>query len=132
MELIKAGPQGLSFGDSTLASKTKQDGFDYQGSVYKVKTYRDITKLERNESFVYESVPGTEVSDFVQDEAGVSFSVRGPEDAQITVGLDDDTAYDVFVNGKEAGRMTTGLGGKLSVSVSLGDGVTSVIEIKRA
>lgn len=27
--------------------------------MYKVKTYNEITKLERNDMFVYESVPGT-------------------------------------------------------------------------
>ena len=39
--------------------------------------------------------------------------------AQITVGLDDDTEYEVFVDGKSVGTMTTGLGGKLSLSVEL-------------
>ena len=29
--------------------------------MYKVKTFREITKLERNDLFVYESVPGTAV-----------------------------------------------------------------------
>ncbi len=30
----------------------------------RVKTYHEITKLERNGSFVYESVPGTAVEHF--------------------------------------------------------------------
>ena len=30
-----------------------------QGDLYKVKTFKEITKLERNGMFVYESVPGT-------------------------------------------------------------------------
>ena len=52
---------GLSFGDYTLDSKTKLDGFEYQGDLYKVKTFQEITKLEKNGMFVYESVPGTAV-----------------------------------------------------------------------
>ena len=38
-ELIKSEADGtLSFGDYTLDSKTKLDGFEYQGDLYKVKT----------------------------------------------------------------------------------------------
>ena len=35
--------------------------------MYKVKTFKEITKLERNGMFVYESVPGTAVFDLKQD-----------------------------------------------------------------
>ena len=38
------------------------------GDMYKVKTFKEITKLERNGMFVYESVPGTAVFDLAQDE----------------------------------------------------------------
>ena len=59
-EIIAVTDGALSFGDSSLETKTKQDGFEYKGDIYKVKTYKDITKLERNEMFLYESVPGTD------------------------------------------------------------------------
>lgn len=36
----------------------------HDGDLYKVKTFKEITKLERNGMFVYESVPGTAVTDF--------------------------------------------------------------------
>ena len=49
------------------------------------KTFKEITKLERNGMFVYESVPGTAVFDLAQDGSQMSFRVEGPEDAQITV-----------------------------------------------
>lgn len=64
-ELLRAENDGtLSFGDYTLGSKTKLDGFEFQGDIYKVKTFSEITKLEKNEMFVYESVPGTAVTNF--------------------------------------------------------------------
>ena len=64
-ELLRAEADGtLSFGDYTLASKTKLDGFEFQGDIYKVKTFREITKLEKNGMFSYESVPGTAVEHF--------------------------------------------------------------------
>ena len=64
-ELIRAGVnETLEFGDYTLDQKAKLDGFDFQGNLYKVKTFAGITKLERDGMFVYESVPGTAVKDF--------------------------------------------------------------------
>ena len=58
-ELLRAEADGtLSFGDFTLGSKTKKDNFEFEGDIYKVKTFSEITKLEKNGMFVYESVPG--------------------------------------------------------------------------
>lgn len=75
-ELLRAEADGaLGFGDYTLSSKTKLDGFEFQGDVYKVKTFSEITKLEKNGMFVYESVPGTAVEDFKASEREVSFKV---------------------------------------------------------
>lgn len=108
---------GLSFGDYTLDSKTKLDGFEFQGDLYKVKTFKEITKLEKNEMFAYESVPGTSVENFKVTEAGVSFKVYGAEGAQFTVGLAEESLYEVYVNGESVGQMKTNLSGKLSASV---------------
>lgn len=95
------------------------DGFEHAGDILKVKTFHEMTKLEKNGLFLYESVPGTSVLNFAEKEDGVEFVVEGDEDAQITIGLTDDTEYEVFVDGISTGTMTTGLGGKLSLSVEL-------------
>lgn len=122
-ELIrKESDNTISFGDYTLDKKTKLDNFEYQGDLYKVKTFGEITKLEKNGSFVYESVPGTAVEHLKETEKGMEFKVEGPEDAQITVGLEADTEYEVYVGGGDAGNMKTNLGGKLSLSVELDAG----------
>ena len=119
-ELIRVeNENGLSFGDYTLNAKKKVSDFEFHGDMYKVKTYRDITKLEKNELFVYESVPGTAVTNFTEDENTVSFTVEGPEDAQITLELAEETEYEIDIDGKSAGTMKTNLGGKLSLSVEL-------------
>lgn len=94
--------------------------------MYKVKTFSQITKLEKNGTFVYESVPGTAVFNMLQDGNQMSFSVEGPEDAQITVEMEGDTEYEIFLNGATAGRMKTNLGGKLSFSVELGEATVQV------
>ena len=119
-ELFRTEANGtLSFGDYTLGAKAKLDNYDFNGDKYKVKTFKEITKLERNGLFVYESVPGTAVTDFDQTENTVAFTVEGPEDAQITLELEEETEYEISIDGKSAGTMKTNLGGKLSMSVEL-------------
>jgi len=119
-ELIRAAVDGtLEFGDYTLDKKAKLDGFDFQGNLYKVKTYAGITKLERDGMFVYESVPGTAVEDFKLTAEGLSFKVSGEKDAQITVGLEADSEYTVCMNETCMNEIKTNLSGKLSVSVEL-------------
>ena len=132
-ELIRAEADGsISFGDYELASKTKKQDFEYQGDLYKVKTYNEITKLERNDMFVYESVPGTTAEHFKVTDEEVEFLVEGSKDAQITVQLEDDTEYEVYVDGSAVGSMKTNMSGKLSVSVELEEGKgVRVLAVKR-
>lgn len=121
-QLIRAEGNGtISFGNHLLEQKAKVEDFEINGDLYKVKTYKTMTKLEKNGMFAYESVPGTSVNCFEETENGIRFMVEGFEDAQITVGLEDDTEYDVYVAGESAGKMKTNLGGKLNISVELAD-----------
>ena len=54
-ELIRSEADGtISFGDYTLPEKKKLEDYKHDGDLYKVKTFSDITKLERNGMFVYE------------------------------------------------------------------------------
>ena len=125
-ELLRVEEDGtLSFGDFTLAQKTKLDNFEFEGDVYKVKTFSEITKLERNGMFVYESVPGTAVED------EVAFTVSAKEDAQFTLELEPDCEYIVYVDDVNIGKMMTNLSGKLSVSAELQEGVNAKIRVAR-
>ena len=120
-ELLRAENDGtLSFGDYTLTDKTKKDNYEFEGDIYKVKTFAEITKLERNGMFVYESVPGSAVEGFRETEAEVAFTVSARGDVQFTLELEPESEYEVFIDGDSAGRMGTNLSGKLSVSVELG------------
>ena len=132
-ELIRAEADGsISFGDYELASKTKLQDFNHQGDLYKVKTFKEITKLERNDLFVYESVPGTSVEHFQATSDSVEFQVEGPEDAQITLGMEDDTEYLTLVDGVSTGAIKTGLGGKLVLSVELGNKESVSVKVVKA
>ena len=131
-ELIRTEGNGMiSFGNYELAEKSKVSDFEHGGDMYKVKTYNEITKLERNGMFVYESVPGTTVLNLDVEENKMSFTVEGPKDAQITVELEEDAQYKVVIDGEEAGQMKTNLGGKLSFSVELEQAEQVAVSIER-
>ena len=131
-ELIRTEENGkISFGNYELAAKSKLSDFEHDGDMYKVKTYNEITKLERNGMFVYESVPGTAVLDLDVVEDGMSFVVEGPKDAQITVELEEDTEYAITIDEVNAGQMKTNLGGKLSFSVELEQSEQVSVNIKK-
>lgn len=119
-ELLRTEENGaISFGNHKLDAKAKVEDYEHGGDLYKVKTFRELTKLEKNGMFAYESEPGTSVTQFTETQKGVSFTVEGDEDAQITVGLEEDTEYKVYVDDVNVGKMKTNLGGKLSLSVEL-------------
>ena len=131
-ELIRTEANGtLSFGNYSLAAKSKVEDFEHEGDLYKVKTFKEITKLERNGMFVYESVPGTTVDHLQVTENGMTFQVEGAVDAQITVELEEETSYQVFVDDKEVGEMKTNLGGKLVLSVELDSTESAAVRIEK-
>lgn len=121
--IIRTAQEGIiSFGDYRLQEKTKVSDYEVNGDLYKVKTFYEITKLEKNGLFVYESVPGTTVEGFQADASGVNFVVSGQDNAQITLGLCEESEYELTVDGAVVGKMKTNISGKLSFSVDLSEG----------
>lgn len=132
-ELIRTEQDGtLSFGNFELNTKTKVSDYIYEGDRYKVKTFFEITKLEKNEMFVYESVPGTAVHGLHATEHGIDFMVYGYKDSQITIGLEESTNYHVTIDGVQVGTIKTNMGGKLVVNAELRDGVAAIINVEKA
>lgn len=131
-ELIRTAEDGsIGFGDYTLPEKSKLSDFKFMGDVYKVKTFKELTKLEKNEMFVYESEPGTSVEGLKCKGNIVSFKVEGDGNTQITLGLEDDTEYRVSVGGNDLGKMATNLSGKLVIAVDLCPGKAEEVVIER-
>lgn len=130
-ELIKEESGALSFGNYDLQTKTKLDGFEFKGDKYKIKTFKEITKLEKNGSMVYESVPGTAVHHFTATDTAVEFEVEGVEDSQITLELEAGQEYVTIIDDVSAGSVKTNLGGKLNMSVELNPGQISKIKIEK-
>ncbi len=120
IELIRKESDGtISFGNYDLTVKSKVSDFEHEGDLYKVKTYNEITKLEKNGMFIFESVPGTSVFHFDHKDNKISFEITGIDTAQITLELEAEKEYEVFNNDVNLGRMKTNLGGKLVFSVDL-------------
>ena len=130
-ELIRKEDDGtLSFGNYSLEKKSKINDFEHNGDLYKVKTFKEITKLEKNGMFVYESVPGTSVFGLDITDKEISFMVEGLKDAQVTLELEAEKEYKIFINDINIGRMKTNLGGKLVLSVELSTGEKSIKVVK--
>lgn len=129
-ELIRKESNGtISFGNYLLAEKSKVNDFEHNGDLYKVKTFKEITKLERNGIFVYESVPGTAVENLDLTDREVKFTVQGALDAQITLELEAEKEYKVYIDDTNVGKMKTNLGGKLMFSVELGEDHKSAVRV---
>lgn len=131
-DLICEEAGALSFGNYDLPSKTKKDGFEYKGDIYKIKTFQEITKLEKNGMFVYESVPGTAVHAFQSSDESVSFNVEGTETSSITLELEAETEYKVHIDDIYVGKNKTNLGGKMNISVDLVAGRMVKVDIKKS
>lgn len=131
-QLIRREDNGsLSFGNYLLDTKTKKSDFEYEGDLYKVKTFNEITKLEKNGVFVYESVPGSTVTNFTADGTEISFSVEAAKDIGFTLELEPSQEYKVFLDDVELGMMKTNLGGKLNVSIELDEGKKAAVRVSK-
>lgn len=129
-ELIKKENNGtISFGDYSLPEKKKLADYEVQGDMYKVKTWNAMTKLERNGTFVYESIPGTAVNVFKETADEVSFFVDGTGATQITLELESNKDYNVVVGQKDLGVSKTDIGGKITFDVELQTGTMVQVKI---
>ena len=124
-ELIKKESNGtISFGNYELAEKKKLSDFEVAGDMYKV-----MTKLERNGSFVYESIPGTAVNVFKETEQEISFFVEGKGQTQITLELESSKEYEVVVGDRNLGVSKTDVGGKLTFDADLNKGSMILVKV---
>ena len=129
-ELLRTEENGsISFGNYDLDTKTKLSDFKFQEDTYKVKTFREITRLEKNGGVVYESVPGSEVHEYKETERQVTFYVEAPDDVQITVELEPEKEYKVYVDDTNIGKMRSNLGGKINFSIELNEGEQAKVNI---
>lgn len=119
-ELIRLENDGsISFGNYAMEEKRKVFDFDVNGDLYKVKTYNEITRLEKNGKLLYESVPGSTVHNFDMDDKCITFVIEAPEDTQVTMELEPEKEYKILVDDMLVGRIRANLAGKISFSVEI-------------
>lgn len=126
-ELIRLeGNNTLSFGNHLMDTKKKVIDFEVEGDLYKVKTYNKITKLEKNGILLYESVPGTTVHNFIMNEKYTTFSVEGVHPSQVTMELEPEKEYKVFIDSVQVGKVKASLAGKVTFSIDFSSGEQNV------
>ena len=126
-ELIRQEDNGtISFGNHLMDEKKKVLDFEVNGDLYKVKTFCEITKLEKNGKMLLETVPGATVHNLEVNEKGAHFTVEGAEDVQITMELEPETEYKILIDDVNVGKMKSNLAGKVNFSVELAKNAPSV------
>lgn len=131
-ELIRQEDNGtISFGNYLLDSKKKVLDFEVNGNLYKVKTFKEITKLEKNGKMILEVVPGATIHNFNMTEKGVNFVVEGIEDLQLTLELEPEMEYKILIDSVNVGKMKTNMAGKVNFSVEMQQNIMKTIEIKK-
>jgi len=131
-ELLRAEENDtLSFGDYDLETKTKLSDFQFQGNTYKVKTFKEITRLEKNGGVAYESVPGSAVHGYRETDRVIAFEVEAPDDVQITIEVEPEKDYKVLVDDTNIGKIRSSLSGKISFSVELNPGEIAKVQINK-
>jgi hypothetical protein len=118
-EIINHHNNVLNFGNYNLTQKHKEDNFEFAGNIYKIKTYRDITRLEKNGIMIFESTPGTSVINFnyVQDE--VFFGISGMQSTIVTMKMKENQFYDLRIDDNIFDTIRTNEFGKLSFNLFL-------------
>lgn len=111
--------QSISFGNYLVNEKKKVIDFEVNGDLYKVKTYNEITKLEKNGKLVFESLPGTAVHHFDMKEKIVSFELEGEDDVSVTLELEGDKNYKIFIDDVQVDKVKSNLAGKVTFSADV-------------
>lgn len=126
-ELIRLEDNGnISFGNYLMDEKKKVLDFEVLGNLYKVKTFKDITKLEKNGKMLLETVPGSTIHNFNMDAKTITFEVEAAEDVQITMEIEPEKEYKLSLDDMVVGKISSNIGGKISFSVELNKGHSDV------
>ena len=121
-ELIRVENNGsISFGNYLADSKMKVPEFKVNDDIYYVKTFSEITRLEKNGKLLLEAVPGAAVHNLTLTDKAVVFSVEGKGDIQITMELEPKSEYRVIVDDFITGTVSSGVSGKVSFSIDSGE-----------
>ena len=123
--------QTISFGNYLVETKKKVLDFEVDGHLYKLKTFREITRLEKNGILLFESVPGTTVHHFDMNDKIVTFTIEGEKDSQITLELEANKEYKIYIDQVLVGKVNPKHSGKVTFSVNLKDKNIQEVKIEK-
>ncbi len=131
-EIIKINEdQTLTFGNFEVVEKQKVSDFDYKGEKLKVKTHKDITVLKSNDTLVIETVPGTVVDNFNMEEGNISFGILGYKQTIVTIEVEPEVEYNLYIDGVKSDILTSKPSGKVSISLDV-ENVKKTVMFERA
>jgi len=119
--IILASEGKLSFGDYLSSDKRKVTDFELDGNLYNVKTHKLLTRLEKNNGLLLETVPGSTIHGLEVSNDATEFLIEGLENSQITMELEGATDYKIYVDSVQVGLTTSSKSGKISFSLELCD-----------
>ena len=120
-EILKADNNYLAFGNYLVKEKQKLEDFMFNNNKYKVKTHDELTRLEKNDNMLLETVPGSAIHKFIIKDNLISFEAEGFENTQITLGLEPDQTYELKIDDILINKSKANSFGKFSFSVTLSD-----------
>ena len=124
MPVIKEGiilneNKSLSFGNYEAEEKIKVKDFDVDGDIYKIRTHKDVTRLSKNGSLLLETVPGATIHNLEINENKAEFFAEGLGDTLITIELEPNIVYSLYINDVNIDKIKTNISGKINFSTSL-------------
>lgn len=126
-EIIRIEQDGsISFGNYEVETKQKVEDFKVGDDIYKVRTHKDVTRLSKNGTLVLETVPGATIHSLNVSNKGVSFNAEGFASTMITLELEQDTNYSIYINDVNIDKTKANLSGKVSFSLDLDSNKQSV------
>lgn len=127
---IEIKGNALNFGNYEVKEKIKINDFGHEGAMYNLRSYSEANRLEKNNELLLETIPGSFVYDFVQDESNCKFGIKSnASNVQITLGLLPEVSYELAINGKSE-HIKANIGGKVSFSVEILPEGSSVVVSK--
>ena len=129
-ELIRKESNGsISFGNYELPQKTKLADFEVNGDLYKV--WDETIFLAQTDDYYVFANNKIKVTE-IDGRSWRSFFVDGKGQTQITLELESNKEYRVFVGDRDLGVSKTDVGGKITLDVDLENGNLTTVKVVTA
>lgn len=120
----------LSFGNYEIQEKLKITDFKVDGDIYKIRTHNEVTRLSKNGQLLIETVPGSSIHNLYISEKESKFLIEGISDTLITLELESNTNYSLYINDVNIDKIKSNLSGKINFSTTLG-AVSQEVKIEK-